>query len=194
MTTSIIEEYKHIWGENPNILLNSYKYQIDLTKKLDDLNSNNLSRETLYEIVLWKLNRFPQIEDNLLEELKEIKSIEPKEHRVAEPLLRRLLQCPGIALPMASTILRFINPETFQIIDDRVFRVVYKDEKSRYPNKPATVNERFLEKSANIYFEYLDALHKLSCNKLPFRNSDRILYVLDIKLDNRIGGRKRTKL
>lgn len=192
MTTSIIEEYKHIWGENPNILLDSYKYQIDLTKKLDDLNSNNLSRETLYEIVLWKLNRFPQIEDSLLEELKEIKSIKPKEHRVAKPLLRRLLQCPGIALPMASTILRFINPETFQIIDDRVFRVVYKETKTWDPKKPATVNEKFLEKSADIYFYYLDALQELSCDELPFRNSDRILYVLD-KLDYKIGGRKRTK-
>ncbi len=187
MITSIIEEYKHIWGENPNILLDSYKYQIYLTKKLDDLNSNNLSRETLYEIVLWKLNRFPQIEDNLLEELKEIKSIKPKEHRVAEPLLRRLLQCPGIALPMASTILRFINPEAFQIIDDRVFRRVYEGNKTRYSNKPAIVDKNFLEKSANIYFDYLDALHELSCDKLLFKNSDRILYVLDIKLENKIG-------
>ncbi len=192
MTTSIIEEYKNIWGENPNILLDSYKYQIDLTKKLDDLNSNNLSRETLYEIILWKLNRFPRIDDKLLDDLKKIKKIEPTKHREAKELLHRLLQCPGIALPMASTILRFINPKTFQIIDDRVFRTVYKKTKAWNPNKPATVNEKFLEKSANIYFEYLDELHKLSCEKLLFINSDRILYELD-KLTYKIRGQKRAK-
>ena len=35
-----------------------YEYQPDLTKKLDSLNPNEFDRETLYEIVLWKLIDF----------------------------------------------------------------------------------------------------------------------------------------
>ncbi len=86
---------------------------------------------------------------------------------------------------MASTILRFINPKVFQIIDDRVFRVL--DLKGSIPNKPQKINDKYLEKCCNIYFGYLDELHKICNDNLPFELSDRILYLLDIKLGNKIG-------
>ncbi len=61
---------------------------------------------------------------------------------------------------MASTILGFLNPSVFQIIDDRVYRVVHPS-KAKYPVKPQKVHERYLTTSADIYFEYLDELHML---------------------------------
>lgn len=184
--TDLISEYKKVWGDNLKQLLEEYDYQKKLTEKLDTLGPKNLDIKTFYEIVLWKLNRFPSIEDNLLEELKTVKEIKPNEHRKAKDVLYKMLRSPGIALPMASTILRFLNPSAFQIIDDRVYRVVHPG-KAKYPAKPQKLNERYLKTSSKIYFDYLDALHKLSSPKLPFDKADRILYQLDIKLGNKIG-------
>jgi len=152
---------------------------------LDALNPDDFDREILYEIVLWKLNRFPQIDDTLIDKLKNLSSLQPEQHREAESILKELLTCHGIRLPMASTILRFINPKVFQIIDDRVFRVL--DLKGSIPNKPQKINDKYLEKCCNIYFRYLDELHKICNDDLPFELSDRILYLLDIKLGNKIG-------
>lgn len=184
--SEMIEKYKSIWGDDPSKLLDNYSYQPELTKKLDGLDPVELNTETFYEIVLWKLNRFPRIEPALLDELKDVAAIAPQSHRQAQNVLRKLLQCPGIALPMASTILRFLNPGAFQIIDDRVYRIVCPG-KAKYPTKPLKLNERYLGTSETIYFDYLDLLHKIASNKLPFADSDRILYELDIRLGNKIG-------
>ena len=185
--SSIIDQFKQVWGDDPQTLLVEYTYQPELTRKLDALQVSDLDTETFYEIVLWKLNRFPQIEQGLLGSLKELAGLKPQEHRQAEPQLRSLLRCPGIALPMASTILRFLKPDVFQIIDDRVYRIVHPG-KAKYPSKPIKLSENYLATSASIYFEYLDALHGQCCPKLPFDKADRILYQLDIALGNKVGG------
>jgi hypothetical protein len=87
---------------------------------------------------------------------------------------------------MASTVLRFVNRNVFQIIDDRVYRIIHPG-KAKYPAKPLEVNEKYLTTSESIYFDYLDELHSQSCAQLPFAEADRILYQLDIKLGNKIG-------
>jgi hypothetical protein len=184
--TTLISKYEAIWGDDPRTLLAGYDYQRNLTVKLDALKPQDLDVKTVYEIVLWKLNRFPTIEADLLDELKTVAVLKPREHRKATAVLHKMLRCSGIALPMASTIFRFIRPSVFQIIDDRVYRIVHPG-KAKYPAKPVNVNERYLATSSKIYFEYLDELHKLSSEKLPFQTTDRILYELDIKLGNKIG-------
>ncbi|MGE4542772.1 MAG: hypothetical protein AB7D06_01560 [Pedobacter sp.] len=184
--SSIVDKYKHVWGAKPRILLSEYTYQPELTRKLDMLQPSDLNSEIFYEIILWKLNRFPKLESDLIGSLKEIAGLKPKEHRKAMSQLRALLRCPGIALPMASTVLRFLNPDVFQIIDDRVYRIVLSG-KAKYPTKPTRVTENYLATSAMIYFDYLDALHEQCCAELPFSEADRILYQLDKKLGNKIG-------
>jgi hypothetical protein len=184
--TNLISKYKSIWGDDPMTLLKNYNYQRDLTLKLDSLKPEELDIKTFYEIVLWKLNRFPSIQDELLDEIRSVGTIKPKNHRDAEPVMHKMLKSQGIALPMASSILRFMNPSAFQIIDDRVYRVINPG-KAKYPAKPQKVNERYLKTSTDIYFDYLDALHCISSAKLPFEMADRILYELDIKLGNKIG-------
>jgi hypothetical protein len=184
--SSIIAKYKDIWQEDPRTLLKEYSYQPTLTKQLDVLSPGELTRETLYEIVLWKLNRFPQVKPELLDNLKTLSGLKAKEHRQASTELKSLLSSPGIALPMASTILRFLNPRVFQIIDDRVYRIVSPG-KAKYPAKPLKLNEKYLKTSESIYFGYLDELQALACETLPFESADRILYQLDIKLGNKIG-------
>lgn len=180
-----IKRYTHIWGDNPQNLISEYNYQFDLTSKFDNLNTELFDREILYEMILWKLNRFPHIDDNLLAELKSLATLQPRCHRESSPLLKQLLSCHGIRIAMASTIFRFLNPNVFQIIDDRALRVVCPNKK--IPTKPLPITEKYLDKSCEIYFNYLDQLHNLCNDKLPFNEADRILYLLDIKLGNKIG-------
>ncbi len=183
---NIIEKHEKIWGNNPMSLLDKYNYHPDLTKKLDDLNPKDFNNEVLYEIVLWKLSRFPYLKLELLDKLKSVAELKPKEHKKATETIKELLRSSGIALPMASTILRFLNPKVFQIIDDRAYRVLLPG-KAKYPSKPAKITDKYIETSINIYFEYLDKLHAISSEKLPFKQADRILYQLDILLGNGIG-------
>lgn len=186
MPTEIVRKYAHVWGEDPTALLREYVYQAALTNKLASIDTGELNLATFYEMVLWKLNRFPVIDGELLAELGTVKAILPSSYKDVEPILKRMLQCAGIALPMASTILRFLNPNTFQIIDDRVYRIVLPG-RVKYPSKPTQLNQAYLDNSVRIYFEYLGELRKLSCDELPYSKADRILYQLDIKLGNQIG-------
>ena len=72
---------------------------------------------------------------------------------------------------MASTILRFRNPNVYQIIDQRAYRVIY--------GKPLP-NSQNAEKNITLYFKYLCAIH-IICKKkgVDFKTADRILYMLD---------------
>ena len=184
--SDFIKEYSDQWGNNPASLLEEYDYHPELTGELDELDVEQFNYETLYKIVLWKLSRFPYITDELVNELKGIKDIQPKEHQNARDILGKFLRTPGIALPMASTILRFINPNAFQIIDDRAYRVLLPG-KAKYPSKPQKITDSYINKSAEIYFNYLDRMHEICSEKLPFDKADRILYQLDVKLGNKIG-------
>ncbi|WP_115947096.1 hypothetical protein [Ectopseudomonas oleovorans] len=183
-----IKRHEDAWGDNPRDLLKEYKYQPELTKKLDGLDLTQLNEQTLLEIVLWKLNRYPQLDSSLLDELKALGPLKAKHHREAKNVLGKLLLSPGVRLPMASTILRFVNPDVFQIIDDRAFRMLRPGRKN-YPDKPVgeTSLAAYVEISSTIYFDYLDAMHEVASDRLPFRDADRILYQLDIKRGNKIG-------
>ena len=189
----IIKTHEDVWGDDPRGLLADYKYQPELTKKLDEIDGANLDELTLMEMVLWKVNRYPQIAPSLMIELKGVVGLEPKEHRKAAAVLSALLNCHGIRLPMASTLLRFLNPQVFQIIDNRVFRVIFPHRCS-YPDKPTSKAKlkTYVSESISIYFEYLDELHKHASENLPFYQADRILYVLDRKLNNKIRKQKGT--
>ncbi len=156
------------------------KYQTPLMKRLDSLNlaanPDNWTREALYEIVLWELNRFPEIDDSLFEALRRAAAIPHGKHRQGKALLQQLLQCKNIGLTMATAILRFVNPETFQTLNARNGHVILGD--APYPSS-STVNEKYLEECADFYFRYLDELCRLTGNGFDFRFADRLLYQLD---------------
>jgi hypothetical protein len=183
---NFIDEHKEIWGDKPLDLIDEYNYHKALTAELDKLNPDDFNNEILYKIVLWKVSRFPYISLDLLSRLKSVAKIKPGDHKECQSLLSELLSTKGIALPMASTILRFLNPKAFQIIDDRAYRVLLPGE-PKYPTKPQKISKGYLKKSTNIYFNYLSKLHEISGKRLPFEQADRILYQLDIKLGNKVG-------
>ena len=163
-----IQEYNPSKDELLNL---EYKFQPELTEKLDKVNSD-FNQELINEIVLWKTNRYAELNK---ETLNLINKIDQKSEFINSALtgeiLMHLLETKGIRLPMASTILRFRNPKIYQIIDQRVYRLIYGTQLKLKTN----LNDNILQ-----YLDYLTDLRNV-CNsyQIPFSKSDRILYEYD---------------
>jgi thermostable 8-oxoguanine DNA glycosylase len=155
-----------------------YDYNPDLTKALDSIN-DDFDQEIINMIALWKVNRYPYVPEDVMAALNEIRNdTEIKKHH--EELLRRLLDCKGLQLPMASTFLRFRNPSLFQIIDQHVYRLLTGTELS-LPVFPSQKNKNTI---CETYFNYLRIL-RAKCKELeiPFEDADRILYNADRRIN-----------
>jgi hypothetical protein len=180
------ECHKEIWGDNPAGFMANYKYLQEVTVRLDNTPSDGLDQQRLFEIALWKVNRYPVLSDELLAELWALKNIAPAAHRGARTTLCALLACRGVQLPMASTFLRFVNPKAFQIYDERAARMLWGSGHAAVPNKPASGVVEYTGTAADQYFYYLDDLRAICSPELPFESADRILYQLDIELGNKV--------
>lgn len=154
--------------------ISSFKYQVELTKKLDKLNTD-FNQEILNEIILWKVNRYAEFDN---ETITLLNKINPKDENLQRQLTGDILlsllskEQKGVRLAMASTILRFRNPKVYQIIDQRVYRFIYGEELN-YP-------ENNINLQIHIYLNYLDKLKEV-CEKysIKFEEADRILYKMD---------------
>ena len=155
----------------------NYKYQLELTSKLDGLD-DDFNQEIINEIVLWKVNRYSFLDDETFSVLNKINKVDLVLHiELTTEILTKLLNTKGIQLAMASTILRFKNPDIYQIIDQRVYRFVYGIEMPKYFSS--------IEKQIDFYIEYLQKLKQVCIEKgIDFNLSDRIIYELD-KLHNK---------
>jgi hypothetical protein len=156
--------------------IEDYSYQDLLTPELDNL-ADDFNQDIINEIVLWKVNRYALIEPETLALLNKIKK---EDHGLDKELTREILfnllskGHKGIRLAMASTILRFKNPNIYQILDQRVYRFIFGKEL-----KYSLTN---IEEQIGTYFEYLDKLNKVcKQKKIDFREADRILYMMDKK-------------
>lgn len=150
----------------------NYNFQPELTKKLDQLNSD-FDQNIINEIVLWKVNRFSLFDDETFEILN---SINKEQNTLNIDLTRNVLEIllsrKGVQLPMASTILRFKNPTIYQIIDQRVYRFIYGE------NLPVYFSS--IAKQIDLYINYLEKLNSVCFEKnINFSLSDRIIYELD---------------
>lgn len=160
---------------------NDYKYQPQLTKKLDS-HSGDFSEQTLLEIALWKTNRYPTITQNLIDDINDLRKNYSEEK--ARNLLEKLLDLKGFDLPMASTVLRFAVPDKLQIIDQRVYRFITDKDCLKIPYN--------IEQKIDLYFKYIDQLKSICQQKnIPFFKADRILYQLD-KIHNKDIGLKKS--
>ncbi len=158
---------------------NRYVYQSKLTPVLDGI-SENFDQHAINQIVLWKVDRYFEVNERVLSMLNNCISLRNGEHRTVEQLLYKMLEIQGVDISMASTMLRFRNPEVFQIIDRRAFRVVYGKPLKLYFKSPTA-------KKINIYFEYLDRLNEIAVeNQIDFKILDRALYQLDIEINSNI--------
>lgn len=145
-----------------------------MTVKLGNSKSE-FNQELINEIVLWKTKRYAELNPANIKTLNLINKIEPKakfiDSALTREILMELLKTKGIRLPIASTILRFRNPKIFQIIDQRVYRLIYGTELKIKTN----INNNIIQ-----YLDYLTYLRKV-CDlyQIPFSKSDRILYEYD---------------
>lgn len=156
---------------------NDFDYQKKLTSKLDYIDSD-FNQEIVNEIVLWKVNRYAELSNELISKINQIKKTDLKVNEtLTREILFELLNTKGVKLPMASTILRFRNPRIFQIIDQRVYRIIY-DEKLKLPYN------RHLPEQIDLYLKYLTDLRIVADKlKIPFELSDRILFMADRRLN-----------
>lgn len=158
-----------------------FKYQDKLTVKLDSI-SDNFDQNTFNEIVLWKVNRYAEFDNQTIVLINEIDKSETiiNVEKTTE-ILKRLLKTKGVQLAMASTILRFKNPKIYQIIDLRVYRIIYENQELKLSNSATDKN---LKSQIELYLNYLKDLREV-CDKLkiPFSQSDRILFMADKRIN-----------
>lgn len=160
-----------------------FNYQKSLTSKLDS-DIGNFNQNKLNEIVLWKVNRYAQFDDSLI---KMINSINRNDSEINEDktrlVLNELLKTNGVQLAMASTILRFRNPNIYQIIDQRVYRLIYKNKTLNINTYPSEKNLKF---QIELYLKYLNDLREICLNfNIPFSKSDRILFMVDKRINKK---------
>ena len=169
----------------------TYNYQKELTAKLDNLNSDSdqntiFDQNTINEIVLWKVNRYVLLDTETLTLINKInKNDKQLNHELTKDILFRLLakEQKGVRLAMASTILRYKNPQIYQIIDQRVYRFLY--------GKELKYSESNIDEQIQVYLDYLQKL-KEECKKqlINFELADRIFYTMDKKhnADKKLNG------
>lgn len=158
-----------------------FEYQKELTSKLDNL-KEDFDQNTLNEIVLWKVNRYASFSNDLISLINSINPSDTKlNKKIVSNILTILLKTKGVQLPMASTILRFRNPNIFQIIDQRVFRIIYPKETLKISTYTSEKNINF---QIDLYLKYLEDL-KAVCKSLEitFEKSDRILFMADRRIN-----------
>lgn len=161
-------------GKSLSKLIEKYNYQPKLTKKLDNINDGIIDEKTMLEIFLWKTDRYPDLEKIDFIKLNSLNNIKPENFKECEEVLRDLISIKGFGLAMASTILRFRNPDVFPIIDRRAYRAIMDEDKlSVYHSTP-------IEKQIEIYFNYVEKVHEFVKEKgVDLSIVDRVLYIFD---------------
>ena len=162
-----------------------FDYQKELTEKLDTTNSK-FSKDILNEIVLWKINRYAPFNSTLINEINTIRSWKVLNKEKTREILTSLLKTKGVQLPMASTILRFRNPNVFQIIDQRAYRVI-EGKPLKLSQIKETSRETTINKQIDVYLKYLNKIRE-KCKKLDvdFCDLDRVLYIIDRNINKSI--------
>ena len=150
----------------------------EATEELDVLCHHDFTKEYLYKITLWKVNRFPIINDDIIVKLNTLRLLKSLDEEKTREVLHELLKIKGVRLPMASTYLRFLNPDVYQIIDVRAYRAAFNY--TEQPDYTKTDNNECID----IYFNYLKRLREIAQKgyygvKVEFKDMDRFLYEID---------------
>ena len=163
-----------------------FDYQKELTKKLDKTKTQ-FNQELLNEIVLWKVNRYALFNSTLINEINTISSWKVLNKEKTREILTSLLKTKGVQLAMASTILRFRNPNIFQIIDQRAYRVINKNETLKLSQIKDTSKATTIDKQINLYLRYIEQLRIISKDhRIPFNVLDRALYNIDKQINKSV--------
>jgi thermostable 8-oxoguanine DNA glycosylase len=85
-----------------------------------------ITANDLRQVSLWKSDRTLNVSDETLAKLAELsaKTNVTIDDPIVKEVLEMLMDSQGIGLPMASSIIKFINPNVFPIIDIRAYRAL----------------------------------------------------------------------
>lgn len=144
------------------------KETAELHEKLNGCTS--ISESDLRRVSLWKSDRVLSVTEDTLKKLNKLSA--NKNVHLRDPLVKEVIEMlvlsQGIGFPMASAILKFINPEVFPIIDVRAYRALT----GRKPYYATYSYEKYIE-----YAEQLTQI-SISLNR-PLREIDEQLYCFD---------------
>ena len=156
-----------------------YNYNNAETVSLNGKINNNseLDLNDIRRIALWKLDRIINIPKEIIEDLRKLaceKSIDIRDIKTLN-IIKKLVSCEGIGFPMASTILKFIRPDIFPIIDIRAYRAIFgvKLYSSQY--------------SIEKYINYVEEVYKIrDLLNLDLQLIDQQLYCFDKEFNGKI--------
>ncbi len=135
----------------------------------------------LRRIALWKLDRVMNVSDELIDKLRALATdaTVQLDSELTRSLLSELLACDGIGLPMASTILKFLRPDRFPIIDVRAYRAL-KGTKPYFSQSETS-------KNIECYIAYAKEVCDLAVAlKRPLDEIDEQLYCFDKEHNGKI--------
>jgi len=143
-------------------------------KTMDDMSNLN-------ELLLWKANRNIKIDTSTIKLLNsiDIQNTEMDKEKTTK-ILEELLNTKGVRLVLASTILEYYNPDIYQIIDKRIYRLLYEKKIDLKYNKKYPQSD--WSDHIILYFKYLKDLRE-ACVKhsVSFTNSDQVLPYIEKK-------------
>ncbi|MCD8543407.1 MAG: hypothetical protein LRY52_00635 [Sulfurospirillum cavolei] len=161
-----------IFNLNHDTLNFNFEYNSNETELLSQLfaNSSNITIENIRRIALWKLDRILNISDEIIQDLHKI--AEDKSIRLTSELslntITALVNSEGVGFPMASTILKFIRPDIYPIMDVRAYRALY--------GKKIYYNQYSLDK----YLNYTKQIYVIAQTlKINLNTVDEQLYMFD---------------
>jgi thermostable 8-oxoguanine DNA glycosylase len=147
----------------------------ELHKKLNGATS--ITESDLRRISLWKSDRVLSVSNEAISKLEELsrKKYLTLKDPVVKETIDLLVLSQGIGFPIASAILKFINPKVFPIIDIRAYRAL------------TGIKPHYSTYTYEKYIKYAEDLHKLS-KKLnrPLREIDEQLYCYDDDVNGKI--------
>jgi hypothetical protein len=172
-----------MYDQANDVLEFSFEYNNDETTSLNKLANGNsqIDLELLRRIALWKFDRVLDVPNDTLEKLRAVATdrdlcVDSKETQL---LIEELIGCRGVGLPMASTILKFLRPDVFPIIDVRAYRALYGTK----PYFSQSTNRKNIQR----YLAYTAEVQSIS-RRLgpPLRDIDEQLYEFDKKFNGAI--------
>lgn len=168
-----------IFDENEHFLEYEYNYNIAEKKAIrEEIEfKDNITIDEIRRIALWKYDRIIEVDHDLLEQLAELKNIRELniEDDIVKSILESLVDSTGIGYPLASTILKFLRPDVFPIIDVRAYRALF-GKKIQYQ-----------QYSYDIYVTYCKRVYEIQDKlKLPLSIIDEQLYEFDKKCNGLI--------
>lgn len=137
----------------------------------------DLSKDDLRRMALWKLDRVVEVPESTIQKLRALTEEHPLSARSPDAVetLEELVQCQGVSYPMASTFLKFVRPDVFPIIDVRAYRALTGTKIRPY------------QYTTSIYLDYVDQLTQISRSRgVALAAIDEQLYCFDKQHNGKI--------